>query len=1033
MSLTFAKKILKVLLFLLPAWASSPLVDFSLTNPIQSDLVSLSGASLNDQFGSVVSSAGDINHDGFQDVIIGAHMANSGAGIAYLLYGSSMGIPSINFTSASLSITQGIQIKGSENSHLGVSASCAGDFNGDGIDDIVIGADRATFQIGGYVHSGAVYVIFGKETGLIDMDFSSLATLKIDQGIIIRGPENSSFGNSVNNVGDFNGDGIDDIIIGAYTAYSGAGGAYVIYGSQAGVTEININAAGLSIDKGFIIQGKALSGFGVSVSNAGDFNRDGFSDIIIGASLANSDAGAAYIIYGKSTGLTNMNLETHILVNNQGFTVYGIADSHLGKSVSSAGDINGDGYTDILLGAYMIHSNAGAAYLIYGSNSEHQDVDLNVISNLYSSNLGFKVRGTSGSNLGFSVSRLGDVNGDSIDDIIIGANMAFSSSGAAYIIYGSKTGLIDIDLNVVSSLSANNRGFIIQGAVNSRLGHSVSAAGDINGDGGNDVVIGAPYPGSALIILGVPVSDIFILPNSALKAVWRIQDTLAQSIRASGMVTSLMYFNNIASLWSTVLVEMLQYVKYMQITAPSRLKVVLEEPKSDTFEIPWITSAPKAMEDSMEKYSIPTKFDEDGLHSSFLINFWPKMMMILIIAFLISIIFILEWATRNRKAHFVFNKAKEIVKWNYVLALFTGYYCYIVLYTSLEIRTQQFSSPLEWLSFFLCLILNIAALAVLIKIFLVLKDISKQLKRINQTNDPRQLRNLTSQEFRDYQIIFDSFKNDSLSSQSYMFAFIFRLYLFYIVIGYLFEYPLVQTILTNLIEMGILIYLGYHRPFKGKVDMAFAIIQESILELVNFCVFSLVVTDSAGLEPDSSVRVTFGDIIIISSMVFMVVGVIFAVYLIVTFLIGVYKLIKLRYSNKKVTPINPSAPTRVVKKKFDQSIISFGAESDRSLFNESMVLQNSSIVKDQRDLQKSQVASIAENDLAATARTDFSRVIRLDETSIPTRYLAQRERPGETSFTFTAVSSSPGKNNSPELRNISKENSIDLDITRYQL
>jgi hypothetical protein len=341
----------------------------------------INGIDPNDAAGFSVSSAGDINGDGFDDLIIGARYADPNgrgdAGESYVVFGKASGFTqSINLSM--LNGTNGFVINGIDTAdQSGRSVSSAGDINGDGFDDLIIGAPLAAPN--GKVDAGESYVLFGKASGFSQS--VNLSTLNGITGFVINGVETSDrSGASVSSAGDINGDGFDDLIIGAYQADPNgqldAGASYVVFGKASGFTQ-SFNLSTLNGANGFLINGiDGADGSAWSVSGAGDVNGDGFDDLIIGALRGDpnglSNAGESYVVFGKASGFGPiLNLSTINGIN--GFVINGNRPSDLaGYSVSSAGDINGDGFDDLILGAPFADPNsqsaAGESYVIFGGN-----------------------------------------------------------------------------------------------------------------------------------------------------------------------------------------------------------------------------------------------------------------------------------------------------------------------------------------------------------------------------------------------------------------------------------------------------------------------------------------------------------------------------------------------------------------------------------------------------------------------------------------------------------------------------------------
>ena len=382
---------------------------------VQADVI-LTGENRLDAFGTAVAKVGDIDGDGYEDVLVGAYLfdrdqdRNDNVGRAYLFWGgpTPSTVPALVFTGDNA------------NDQFGLSVAGVGDVNGDGYPDVAVGAYRATVTAacGGGTSRlpavGRVYVYFGGPRATTDvkdaMDAKADAVLT-GETTLVGGEcrQGDEFGGSVAGASDVNGDGYDDLVVGARwhdfdpTFGENAGRAYVFYG---GPWFVGVGADQANV----ILTGAAIADeFGEAVAGAGDSNGDGFADLVIGAPLrdrdgATANTGSAYWYLG-GPGLSSASLPT--------LRLDGVAaEDNFGFSVSSAGDVNRDGYADVVVGAFLAGTlDNGSATIYWGGVSP-------------SSTPAATYRGeiaNSGDEFGISVSGAGDVDRDGYDDVIVGA------------------------------------------------------------------------------------------------------------------------------------------------------------------------------------------------------------------------------------------------------------------------------------------------------------------------------------------------------------------------------------------------------------------------------------------------------------------------------------------------------------------------------------------------------------------------------------------------------------------------------------
>lgn len=443
-----------------------------------------------DHFGHAVAAAGDVNKDGFMDVIVGAWGADTpaeDAGAAYIFLGGPQGIKgrsakeadialkgeaAINYFGSSVGgncdlngdgfadVFVGAPLNGKaakdagavsiyyggpqgpsptpshviqgigEGDQFGLEVACGGDLNKDGVADLVVGAPLVDLNIPGDVSgpdTGAVYLFFGSKNGI-----KAASAKEADRTIHGIGA-GDWFGNAIARVGDVNKDGVEDLLVAAYRNAPGppqlfrnAGAAYVFFG----VPKEGVKQERASQADALLRGAARWDQFGVSLAGAGDVNGDGIPDIIVGADENDRpgkiNTGAAYVYYGSRRGIGGL-VDAYL---------YGDAGGdYLGTSVAG-GDLNKDGFGDVVIGARESGAGVekgGAVFIFHGGKEGIEGGPAASAKTI--------LTGTeTGSHFGFSVAVLGDVNGDGHADLIVGAPV-HEKAGAAFVFYGSKDGI----------------------------------------------------------------------------------------------------------------------------------------------------------------------------------------------------------------------------------------------------------------------------------------------------------------------------------------------------------------------------------------------------------------------------------------------------------------------------------------------------------------------------------------------------------------------------------------------------------------
>lgn len=497
-----------------------------------------------------VSNAGDVNGDGFDDFVIGlpenftfyddsGSTAYDETGTAFVVFGSESGLES-NFDLTTLDGSNGFRIDGDPDlsaDDLGRSVSLAGDINGDGIDDILVGDPRGGYFGSDGNRNGSTFVVFGQENqpdGTSSFGSSVVVSDFIDGGstdgaTFIPDGWGAESGRDVANIGDFNGDGFDDFIVSGHYdgegSTTGSGSVFIVFGTSSGF-DGTLDIEALDGSNGTKITARdegTRSYYGYNVAQAGDVNGDGFDDVIF-SSLSGGGSSTTVVVFGNESGAASFDIAE--LNPDTGFKLFSA-----GHAIAGGGDINGDGIDDLVIGtdedtAFVLFGDTDLGNVVADNLTYSFDYDGVTYSYSYASYLGSDKGGdgTHGFRIDLdpddsnesvssdyptlSIDVIGDVNGDGFDDFIIGnPNDGYGSGGEGeyggeyseeeeessdggppgkvYVIFGG-TG-VGAELSV-DSLDGTN-GFAIESSSSSFLGVSATGAGDVNGDGFADILV----------------------------------------------------------------------------------------------------------------------------------------------------------------------------------------------------------------------------------------------------------------------------------------------------------------------------------------------------------------------------------------------------------------------------------------------------------------------------------------------------------------------------------------------------------------
>ncbi len=500
----------------------------------------LVGVADGDQAGVAVAARQDFNSDGIDDILIGAneydYPERNRSGGAFVIYGSADFGASFELEQLTPALdpdgSLGVLVYGAGSQvRIGETAADGGDLSGDGIDDLLFAApDQGTtgvsFLLNGF--QGEPPFPFGALIDADELNFFSIGSTFIGSvpGDSPPVPQEEMSGTALANVGDVNGDGFDDLGIGGPGAAlpsvprpQAVGRAYVVFGPTSELLNTNDLLAitpggGNDGSRGFVVDGYfQFSTVGTAITAAGDLNNDGVDDVAVGA----NGLGQVFVIYGSSSfnpaRYDVRQFSPGVNDGRFGFLIESVTEpAALGAELLGGVDFNQDGISDLVLAASRGFGAPSEVFILYGRDGNFDPaVDLSDLRNGDGSQ-GVYIVGAPGDERSLTALSSGDLNNDGLPDLVIGAGGDGNPDGRAYVLFGQVGGFAPTVLLSALLDGDGSAGFVVVGSAGAgeRVGTSVSAGGDVNGDGLQDLVVGAPESldtGAAYVVYGRADSD----------------------------------------------------------------------------------------------------------------------------------------------------------------------------------------------------------------------------------------------------------------------------------------------------------------------------------------------------------------------------------------------------------------------------------------------------------------------------------------------------------------------------------------------
>jgi len=371
----------------------------------------------------------------------------------------------------------------------------------------------------------------------------------------------------------------------------------------------------------------------------------------------------------------------------------------------------------------------------------------------------------------------------------------------------------------------------------------------------------------------------------------------AEAIETLGKITSgsikVASISQLATPRSALLAQLsaiMQYIRYMRINYPWKVQLLFQSNDASLISLSFDFNIPKKIEEKFDNYPLPDVFEKYGLDSNFIKNMWDLMNSALLVIFgLILLLLLKPILKKYAKLSHILTKIIQLLRWNTPIAMISGGAGEIIFFASLQIRNTPLDSAISIVSFFISLFMISWIIVILIICLKILRGFHQQRQKVTPTPSSESPDWL--EKWKGYEILYEEIEEKSLFSLAYMVIYVTRAVFFFAIIANLYEYPLAQSILINVTNLFIFLYLLLYKPLKDIWNTIQLLINEILGDILTICVLVLAIMDKAEIDAQSS-RVTIGNVIIVIMMIFYVLGVVFLAIEGAFFLIRVYKIRK---------------------------------------------------------------------------------------------------------------------------------------------